>query len=48
MAKHENDRQYQITGTDYVSLQTKGRLFDSGAPDCLQSNTGHPLSEFLN
>lgn len=34
VGKHGNDRQYQITGTDYVGLQTKAGLFDSGAPDC--------------
>lgn len=31
--RNGNDRQYQITCPDYVGLQTKSRLFDSGAPD---------------
>lgn len=42
MAKRGNDRQYQITGTDYVSPQTKGRLFDSRAPDCCRETRAIP------
>lgn len=48
MAKHGNDSQYQITSTDYVSLQTKGRLFDSRAPERCRETWAIPCLEFLN
>lgn len=39
-----NDRKYQITSTDYVWLETKGRLFDSSTPDCSLKHGPSPVS----
>lgn len=42
MATHGNDRQYHVTGTDYVRLQTKDRLFDSRAADRVEKHGPPP------
>lgn len=49
MATHGNDRQYHVTGTDYVRLQTKDRRFDSSATDRVEKHGPSPaLSPSIN
>lgn len=42
MATHGNDRQYHVTGTDYVRLQTKDKLFDSGVTERVEKHGPSP------